>query len=70
MSVNGRDALVRSGLKQFAGDDLLDCQHDAIFTPDPNRRTAILYGLNSIFDLEVSAIGGEDRVGQVVACTY
>lgn len=70
MPINGCNAFVRSGLQQFATDDLLDCQDDTIFTSDPNRGSAILYCLDCIFDLEVSAIGGEDRVRQVVARTY
>ena len=70
MSVNGRNAFVGSWLEQLAGDDLLDCQHNAIFTPDANRGSAILHCLYRIFDLEVPAIGGEDRVRQIVARTY
>jgi hypothetical protein len=70
MSVNGCNAFVRSRFEQLAGDNLLHSQHDAIFTSDANRRSTILDRLHRIFDLEVPAIGREDRVRQVVTCTY
>lgn len=70
MPVNGRNAFVCSWFEQFAGDDLLDCQHDAIFTPDANRSPTVLYCLHCILDLEVPAIWREDRVRQIVARTY
>jgi hypothetical protein len=70
MSVDCCNTLVGSRLEQLAGDHLLDCQHNTIFTPDANRCSAILYRLGCIFDLEVSSIWREDGVGEIVARTY
>jgi hypothetical protein len=60
MSIDCCNALVRSSLQQLACDDLLNCQHNTIFTPDSNGGSAVLYCLDCILDLEISAIGGED----------
>lgn len=46
-----RYSLVGSGLQQLACDDLLNSQHDSIFTPDADRGSTILYGFSCIFDL-------------------
>lgn len=68
--VNRRDPLVGAGLQQLRGDDLLDGQHDAVLAADADRRAAALYRLDCVFDLEVAAVGGEDGVGEIVACSY
>jgi hypothetical protein len=62
--------LVRAGLEQLAADELLQSEYDAILALDADRCATILYCLNRVFDLEVSTVGREDRVGQVVTCTY
>lgn len=61
---------VRVLLEQFAGDELLEGEHNAILTPYTNCRATILYRLHCIFDLEVAAVGREDGVGEIVARTY
>lgn len=63
MSVYCCDALVRVRLEELRTDDLLDGEDDAVLTPNAERRAAILDGLDSVFDLEVAAIRGEDGVG-------
>lgn len=70
MPVDGRDALVGVGFKQFRCDNLLDGQHDAVLAPDADRSAAVLDRLHGILDLEIAAIGGEDGVGEVVARAY
>jgi hypothetical protein len=56
MSVDRCNAFVCSGLQQLAGNNLLDRKNNTIFTPDANRGTAVLYRLDCILDLEISAI--------------
>lgn len=46
-----RYSLVGSGLQKLACDDLLNSQHDSIFTPDADRGSTILDGFSCIFDL-------------------
>lgn len=70
MLVNRRDPLVGAGLQQLRGDDLLDGQHDAVLAADADRRAAVLYRLDGVLDLEIAAVGGEDGVGEIVACSY
>ena len=70
VSIDGGDALVGVGLEQLRGDDLLDGQDDAVAATDADRGAAIFDGLDGVLDLEVAAVGREDRVGQVVACAY
>ena len=70
MPVNRGDPLVCVGLEQLRGDDLLDGQDDAIAASDTDRGATVLDSLDGILDLEVTAVGREDRVGQVVACAY
>lgn len=70
MGVNGGDALVGTGFQQLRGYDLLDGEDDAVLGADANGGASVLYGLDCIFDLEVSTVGGEDRVEQVVTRSY
>lgn len=70
MSVHRCDALVCVGLQQLGCDDLLDSQDDAIFAPDADGCAAVLDRLDGVLDLEVPAVGGEDGVGEIVACSY
>lgn len=70
MPVDCRDALVGALLKQLGCDNLLRRQHDAVLAADADRGAAILNRLYGIFDLEVAAIGGENGVGKIVACSY
>ena len=60
MSVNCCNAFVGSRFQQLAGDHLLDCKNNTIFTPDTNGCPTVLYCFGCIFDLEISAVGGED----------
>lgn len=60
MSVYACYPLVASGLEQFGTDDLLTCQHDTMLGSDTDTGTTILNRLHSIFDLEITTIGGED----------
>ena len=68
--VHGSNALVGTGLGQLGRHSLLDSQHDTILAPDPNGRPAVLDRLESIVDLEVLAVGGEDGVVEIVAGAY
>lgn len=70
MSVDGRDSLVCAGLQQLRGDDLLDRQDDTVFASDADRSAAIFDRLHGVFDLKVTTVGGEDGVGEIVACSY
>jgi hypothetical protein len=56
MSVDRCNTFVCSRLQQLAGNDLLDRKNNAIFTPDANGGTTVLYRLDSILDLEISAV--------------
>jgi hypothetical protein len=56
MSVDCCNTLVGSRLQQLAGNDLLDRKNNAIFTPDANGSTTVLYRLDCILDLEISAV--------------
>jgi hypothetical protein len=66
--INGCDALVGTGFQQLRGDDLFNGKDDTILTPDANGGTAILDSLDSVLDLKVATVGGEDGVEQVVTC--
>jgi hypothetical protein len=70
VGVDGSDALVGTGFQQLGAYDLLNGEDDAILGADTDGGAAILYCLDRIFDLEVSTVGGEDGVEQVVACSY
>ncbi len=70
MSVDRSNTLVGSWLKQLAGDDFFNRKNNTIFTPNSNGGTTILYRLDCIFDLEISAIRRENRVREIVARTY
>jgi hypothetical protein len=56
MSVNRCNTFVCSRLQQLAGNDLLNRKNNAIFTPDANGGTTVLYRLDCILDLEISAV--------------
>jgi hypothetical protein len=45
--------LVRAGLEELAGDELLESQHYAIFAPYADRCTAVLDRLHGVLDLIV-----------------
>lgn len=70
MPVDCRNALVGALLEQLGCDNLLRRQHDAVLAADADRGAAVLNCLYGIFDLEVAAIGGENGVGKIVACSY
>lgn len=70
MSIHSRNPLVCSRLQQLARNQLLDRKHHTVFAADSDRRVAVLNSLHGIFDLEVAAVGGEDRVLEIVACAY
>lgn len=70
ISVNRGDALVGVLLHEFAGDELLHCQNNAILASNADRCAAVLDGFGGVFDLEVAAVGGEDGVGEIVAGAY
>lgn len=57
-------------LEQSACHELLESQHNAILAANSNGGAAVLNGLDCVFYLEVSAIGGEDGVGKIVARSY
>jgi hypothetical protein len=63
VTIDCRNSLIRAWLQKLGADDLLDCQHDAIFAPDADRGTAVFDRLYCILDLEVAAIWGEYGVG-------
>ena len=56
MSVDRCNTFVCCRLQQLAGNDLLDRKNNAIFTPDANGGTTVLYRLDCILDLEISAV--------------
>lgn len=70
VSVDSRYSLVGVLFEEFAGDELFEGEDDPILAADADGGAAVLDGLHGVFDLEVAAIGGEDGVGKVVACTY
>ena len=70
MPIHGCDALVDALFEQLRRHHLLDRQHHALLAPDADRGAAVLHRLQGVFGLEVAAIGGEDGVGEIVACSY
>ena len=62
--------LIRIFLEQFACDELFQSKNDPIFTSYADGCAAVFYRFHGVLDLEVAAIGGEDGVGEVVACAY
>jgi hypothetical protein len=70
ITVYGCYPLVRAWLEELAADELLESEYDAILALNANRCATVLDRLDRVFDLEVSTIGGEDRVGQVVTRAY
>lgn len=70
MPVDGGDALVCAWFQQLGCDGLLDGQDDAIFAPDADGCAPVLDCLDGVLDLEISTVGGEDGVGEIVACSY
>lgn len=70
MSIDRGDALVGFWLQQLGCDELLDGEDDAILAADADGGAAILDSLDSIFDLEVAAVGGEDGVLEIVTRPY
>lgn len=51
--VDGCYPLVRAGLEQLAGDELLKCQHHAVLAPYADCCAAVLDCLDCVFDLVV-----------------
>jgi hypothetical protein len=41
-----------------------------MFCADSNAGTTVFDRFDSVFDLEVAAVRGEDRIREVVACPY
>lgn len=70
MPINSGDPLVCAGLEKLGCDDFLDSEDDTVFATDADGGAAVLDCFDSILDLKVSAIGGEDGVGEIVACSY
>jgi hypothetical protein len=70
VGVNGSNALVGTRFQQLGADHLLDGKDDAILGTDADGGATVLDRLDRIFDLEVSTIGGEDGVEQIVARAY
>jgi predicted glycoside hydrolase/deacetylase ChbG (UPF0249 family) len=70
ITIHSSYPLVRTWLEELAADKLLESEYDAILALDADRCATVLDRLDRVFDLEVPTIGGEDRVGQVVARTY
>lgn len=68
--IHRRYPLIRILLEQFTGDEFLQRKHDAIFAADADGGAAVFHGFDSVFDLEIAAVGGEDGVGEIVACAY
>jgi hypothetical protein len=60
MAVHSGYPLVCAWLQKLAGDNLLDSQDNAVLAPNTYGGSAILDSFDSIFDLEISAIWGED----------
>ena len=60
VSINGCNSLVCPSLQKLACDDLLDSKNNTILASDTNRSSPVLYRLDRVFDLEISAIWGED----------
>jgi hypothetical protein len=70
MSIDCCDTFICSRLEQFTGDDLLNCQHNTIFAPNSNGSSAVFYCFDSILDLEIPSIGGEDGIRKIVTRSY
>lgn len=70
MPIDGCDPLVCAWFQQLGCDDLLDCQDNAVFAPNADGCAAILDCLDGVFDLEISTVGGEDGVGEIVTSSY
>ena len=68
MRVNRSNALVGTRFQELRGDNFLDGEDNAILAANADRCASILNSLDSVLDLEVAAIGGEDGVEQVVTC--
>lgn len=70
MSIDRGNAFVGFWLQQLGCDELLDGEDDTVLAADADGGTAILDGLDGIFDLEVAAIRGEDGVLEIVTRPY
>lgn len=70
MLVHRGNSLVGTGLQQLGCDDLLDCQNNTVLGADTDGGAAILHCLYCVLDLEVSTIGREDGVGEIVSRAY
>lgn len=70
MPVNGGYPLVCILLQQLTGNQLLQREHHSVLAPNANRGATVLDCLHCIFDLEVASIGGEDRIGEIIARPY
>jgi hypothetical protein len=51
VAIDSRYSLVRTGLQEFAGDNLLDCEDNTVLAPDAYGRSTVLDSLHSIFNL-------------------
>lgn len=70
VSIHSRNPLVCTRLQQLARNQLLDRKHHTVFAADSDSGVAVLDSLHGIFNLEVAAVRGEDRVLEIVACAY
>jgi hypothetical protein len=41
-----------------------------MFGADSNAGAAVFDCFDCVFDLKVAAVGGEDRIGEVITCPY
>jgi hypothetical protein len=70
MPVNRCNTLVGVRLEKLAGNKLLDCEDNPVFTSYSYRCATVLNCFHRIFDLEISAIWGEDRVLKIITSAY
>ena len=70
ISINCSYPFVRVRFEQFGAYDLFYSKDDAMFGADSNAGTAAFDCLDSIFDLKVAAVGGEDRIREIVTGSY
>lgn len=70
MAIYGSNSLVGAGLQELGRDHLFDGEDDAVLAADADGGATILNSLDSVLDLEVAAVGGEDGVEEIVAGAY
>ena len=70
ISINRSYPFVRIWFEQFGAYDLFYGKDDAMFGADSDAGTAAFDCLDGVFDLKVAAVGGEDRIRQIIAGPY